>query len=56
MRPFRTIAVNAFMELIRQPIFLLLLTGSVRFDSVLAAPFYCAGGGALKPAIAGARA
>ena len=28
MRQFLTIAANAFMELVRQPIFLLLMTGS----------------------------
>jgi hypothetical protein len=31
MRQFLTIAVNAFMELVRQPIFLLLMTGSLLF-------------------------
>jgi len=40
MRQFVTIAVNAFMELIRQPIFLLLLTASTCFEIFLATPFY----------------
>lgn len=40
MRQFVTIAVNAFMELIRQPIFLLLLTASACFEIFLATPFY----------------
>ncbi|HEY3932926.1 MAG TPA: hypothetical protein VGM58_11240 [Verrucomicrobiae bacterium] len=44
MRQFFTIAVNAFMELIRQPIFLLLLTGSVLFEIFLAVPYYFAFG------------
>jgi ABC-type transport system involved in multi-copper enzyme maturation permease subunit len=44
MRQFRNIAVNAFMELIRQPIFLLLLTGSVLFEIFLAVPYYFAFG------------
>jgi ABC-type transport system involved in multi-copper enzyme maturation permease subunit len=42
MRQFLTIAVNAFMELIRQPIFLLLMTGSVLFEIFLAVPYYFA--------------
>jgi len=42
MRQFFTIAVNAFMELIRQPIFLLLMTGSVLFEIFLAVPYYFA--------------
>src|SRR6185312_11675918 len=42
MRQFFTIAVNAFMELIRQPIFLLLMTGSVVFEIFLAVPYYFA--------------
>ena len=44
MRQFITIATNAFMELIRQPIFLLLLTGSVLFEIFLAVPYYFAFG------------
>ena len=44
MRQFLTIAVNAFMELVRQPIFLLLLTGSVLFELFLAVPYYFAFG------------
>ena len=42
MRQFLTIAANAFMELVRQPIFLLLLTGSVAFEIFLAVPYYFA--------------
>ncbi|HEU5397467.1 MAG TPA: hypothetical protein VFV81_09880, partial [Verrucomicrobiae bacterium] len=42
MRQFFTIAVNAFMELIRQPIFLLLMTVSVLFEIFLAVPYYFA--------------
>ena len=41
MRQFFTIAINAFMELIRQPIFLLLMTASVLFEIFLAVPYYC---------------
>jgi hypothetical protein len=44
MRQFLTIAANAFMELIRQPIFLLLMTGSVLFEIFLAVPYYFAFG------------
>ena len=44
MRQFFTIAVNAFMELIRQPVFLLLMTGSVLFELFLAVPYYFAFG------------
>jgi hypothetical protein len=44
MRQFLTIAANAFMELVRQPIFLLLLTGSVLFELFLAVPYYFAFG------------
>src|SRR5579859_4657066 len=44
MRQFLTIAINAFMELVRQPIFLLLLTGSVLFELFLAVPYYFAFG------------
>jgi ABC-type transport system involved in multi-copper enzyme maturation permease subunit len=39
-----TIAANAFMELIRQPVFLLLMTGSVLFELFLAVPYYFAFG------------
>ena len=42
MRQFLTIALNAFMELIRQPVFLLLLTASVLFEIFLAVPYYFA--------------
>ena len=39
MRQFRNIAVNSFMELVRQPVFLLLLlTGFLSFETVLALP------------------
>ncbi len=48
MRQFRNIAVNAFMELVRQPIFLLLLTGSVMFEIFLAVPYYFAFGDEMK--------
>lgn len=44
MRQFFTIAANAFMELIRQPVFLLLMTGSVFFELFLAVPYYFAFG------------
>src|SRR3954463_10299398 len=44
MRQFLTITANAFMELIRQPIFLLLMTGSVLFEMFLAVPYYFAFG------------
>jgi ABC-type transport system involved in multi-copper enzyme maturation permease subunit len=44
VRQFFTIAVNAFMELVRQPIFLLLMTGSVLFEIFLAVPYYFAFG------------
>ncbi|MGA2855095.1 MAG: hypothetical protein ABSE90_13315, partial [Verrucomicrobiota bacterium] len=44
MRQFLNIAVNAFMELIRQPVFLLLMTGSVFFEIFLAVPYYFAFG------------
>ncbi len=44
MRQFFTIAANAFMELIRQPVFLLLMTGSVLFEIFLAVPYYFAFG------------
>jgi hypothetical protein len=44
MRQFFTIATNAFMELVRQPIFLLLMTASVFFEIFLAVPYYFAFG------------
>ena len=44
MRQFFTIAINAFMELIRQPVFLLLMTASVLFEIFLAVPYYFAFG------------
>ncbi|MGD0350908.1 MAG: ABC transporter permease subunit [Verrucomicrobiota bacterium] len=44
MRQFLTIAVNAFMELIRQPVFLLVMTASVLFEIFLAVPYYFAFG------------
>jgi hypothetical protein len=44
MRQFITIATNAFMELIRQPVFLLLMTASVFFEIFLAVPYYFAFG------------
>jgi ABC-type transport system involved in multi-copper enzyme maturation permease subunit len=44
MRQFITIAANAFMELVRQPIFLLLMTVSVLFELFLAVPYYFAFG------------
>src|SRR6476660_1139062 len=40
MRQFITIASNAFMELIRQPIYLLLLTSSTAFIAFLASIYY----------------
>lgn len=42
MRQFITIAVNAFMELVRQPVFLLLMTASAVFEIFLATPYYFA--------------
>src|SRR5580693_6383931 len=48
MRQFINIAVNAFMELVRQPIFLLLMTGSVLFEIFLAVPYYFAFGDEMK--------
>jgi ABC-type transport system involved in multi-copper enzyme maturation permease subunit len=42
MRQFITIATNALMELVRQPIFLLLMTSSAAFEIFLATPFYFA--------------
>src|SRR5436190_5270181 len=44
MRQFATIATNAFMELVRQPIFLLLTTVSAVFEIFLAIPYYFAFG------------
>lgn len=44
MRQFITIARNAFMELIRQPVFLLLMTVSAMFTLFLATPYYFAFG------------
>jgi len=44
MRQFVTIAANAFMELVRQPIFLLLMTSSAVFEIFLATPYYFAFG------------
>ena len=44
MRQFITIATNAFMELVRQPVFLLLMTGSLLFKIFLAVPYYFAFG------------
>jgi ABC-type transport system involved in multi-copper enzyme maturation permease subunit len=44
MRQFATIATNAFMELVRQPVFLLLMTASAVFEIFLATPFYFAFG------------
>lgn len=44
MRQFLTISTNAFMELIRQPVFLLLMTTSALFEIFLATPYYFAFG------------
>src|SRR5436305_9117407 len=44
MRQFITIATNAFMELIRQPVFLLLMTCSAISEIFLATPYYFAFG------------
>jgi ABC-2 type transport system permease protein len=44
MRQFITIANNAFMELVRQPVFLLLMTCSAAFEIFLATPYYFAFG------------
>jgi hypothetical protein len=44
MRQFATIAINAFMELVRQPIFLLLTTATAAFEIFLATPYYFAFG------------
>jgi ABC-type transport system involved in multi-copper enzyme maturation permease subunit len=48
VRQFFTIASNAFMELVRQPIFLLLMTVSVLFEIGLAVPYYFAFGEEIK--------
>src|SRR5438046_1057604 len=44
MRQFATIATNAFMELVRQPVFLLLMTATACFEIFLATPYYFAFG------------
>src|SRR6185369_1596633 len=44
MTQFLTIARNAFMELIRQPVFLLLMMASAAFEVFLAVPYYFAFG------------
>src|ERR1044071_5428930 len=44
MRQFTTIATNAFMELVRQPIFLLLTTATAAFEIFLATNYYFAFG------------
>lgn len=44
MRQFLTITTNAFMELVRQPVFLLLMTTSAVFEIFLATPYYFAFG------------
>lgn len=44
MRQFVTIATNAFMELLRQPVFLLLTTCTAAFEIFLATPYYFAFG------------
>ncbi len=44
MRQFITIAINAFMELVRQPVFLLLTTCIAAFEIFLATPYYFAFG------------
>src|SRR4051812_27943109 len=44
MRQFATIAANAFMELVRQPVFLLLTTSSAVFSIFLASiPYFAMG-------------
>jgi hypothetical protein len=40
MRQFITIASNAFMELVRQPVFLLLMTASAAFEVFLSCVYY----------------
>src|SRR2546423_14896948 len=44
MRQSIAIAANAFMELVRQPVFLLLMTSSAAFEIFLATPYYFAFG------------
>ncbi len=44
MRQYINIATNAFMELVRQPVFLLLMTSSAVFEIFLATPYYFAFG------------
>src|SRR5258707_3285340 len=44
MRQFTTITANAFMELVRQPIFLWLMTSAAVFEIFLATPYYFAFG------------
>jgi ABC-2 type transport system permease protein len=44
MRQFVTIAINTFMELVRQPVFLLLTTVTAAFEIFLATPYYFAFG------------
>jgi ABC-2 type transport system permease protein len=44
VRQFITIASNAFMELVRQPVFLLLMTSTALFEIFLAVPYYFAFG------------
>src|SRR6476619_1162538 len=44
MRQFVTITINTFLELVRQPIFLLLTTVSSAFEIFLATPYYFAFG------------
>src|SRR5688572_20902548 len=40
MRPFITIAANAFMELVRQPIFLILMATSAAFIAFISSIYY----------------
>src|SRR5258708_24399962 len=44
MRQFITIATNAIMEVVRQQVFLLLMTASAAFEIFLATPYYFAFG------------
>ncbi len=44
MRQFVAIAANAFMELVRQPVYLLLMTSTALFEIFLATPYYFAFG------------
>lgn len=44
MRQFIAIAANAFMELVRQPVYLLLMTSAALFEIFLATPYYFAFG------------